>query len=337
MITIEQTDFRHAVEAAHRHGMVLPIEQTKEWADYQATVDGRSPWGVFIINRNGEFAAVVSFIEYRTHGYRYLRSLHGPAWSVRPDPATERETIDALSDAVRSLDHGIVFLRINTWHDAGTRPVLSTVPYDSTVIVDLTGGDEAILQRMKSRGRANVRKALRESPATCADETEQATRSFDEYYGVMVDTAARDGFTPAPMSDYAEMLRVLGPEHCRLFAGRIDGKVVNWCLVTINDNHAVYYYGCMSSAVRRMRVPDKLFYHIFCTLGARGIDSLDMMGIGSDFSPSLMSLNQFKTKFANDITRVAPDRDVPVRRTFYALLTLMKRTRTRLRRTKSSR
>ena len=47
-------------------------------------------------------------------------------------------------------------------------PRAVTVPYDQTVIVDLTGGDDKILERMVARGRQNVRKALRESPATCA-------------------------------------------------------------------------------------------------------------------------------------------------------------------------
>ena len=46
------------------------------------------------------------------------------------------------------------------------------------------------------------------------DETEQASKSFDEYYGVMVDTGKRDGFAPAPKQDYEDMIQELGPEHC---------------------------------------------------------------------------------------------------------------------------
>ena len=54
-----------------------------------------------------------------------------------------------------------------------------------TVVIDVTGGDEEILSRMKPRGRRDVRKALREAPVTCADETEQATADFSEYYAIM--------------------------------------------------------------------------------------------------------------------------------------------------------
>mgnify|MGYP000402845808 CR=1 FL=1 len=75
-----------------------------------------------------------------------------------------------------------MFLRIDLWNFEGSFPVLSTVPYNETVYVDITGGDEAILTRMKKRGRRDVRKALRESPAVCADETAQAMADFSEYY-----------------------------------------------------------------------------------------------------------------------------------------------------------
>jgi hypothetical protein len=40
-------------------------------------------------------------------------------------------------------------------------------------------------------------------------------------------------------------------------------------------------------------------------------------------------LNEFKTKFSKEVTPVAPDRDVPVRKTTYALLHKVKDVRTR--------
>ena len=46
----------------------------------------------------------------------------------------------------------------------------------------------------------------------------------------------------------------------------------------------------------------------------------DMMGIGSDFAPSLLGLNEFKCKFTKETAEVAPSREIPVRRGFYALL-----------------
>lgn len=303
-------------------GAAVPIEQTVAWARYQETIEGRSTWGFVAFSRDGADVAYLSLTDYETHGYHYLRAHHGPVWCDLPDEAQEREALEALVAYVRERDRRPVFLRLSIVHDLDLcEPVLSSIPYDTTVLVDLRGGDEEILANMKARGRRDVRKALREAPVSCADETERAMGSFAEYYEIMVETAQRDGFAPAPLSDYEDMLSLLGPQHCRVFAGRLeDGTVATWSICTISGEHATYYYAASRSDTMRLNVTDKLFYFACCELGRRGCVDFDLMGIGSDFSPALKSLNTFKTKFAKDVCRVAPDRDVPLRGTFYRSL-----------------
>ncbi|PLS25850.1 peptidoglycan bridge formation protein FemAB, partial [Bifidobacterium imperatoris] len=218
MLTVARTSFQEIEEEAAGCDIVLPIEQSARWAHYQNTIEGRRLWGPLMVLDGDVPVAMLSLIEYRTHGYRYLRSMHGPVWTVLPNPALERSVVGSLASFVRHEDPGIVFLRLDTWSSAGALPVLSTVPYDWTVVIDVTGGDEAILSRMKRRGRRDVRKALRECPASVADETGPAMSDFSEYYDVMLETGERDGFKPAPLKDYLDMIEALGPEHCRVFA-----------------------------------------------------------------------------------------------------------------------
>ena len=310
----------------------LPIEQTATWAAYQATIEGRTPWGCVALEEDDRTLALISLIDYETHGYHYLRANHAPVWAEQPSEATEAAAIDALAAFVRGRDRKQKFMRISILHElASTTPVLSGIPYDNTVVIDVTGGDEEILARMKPRGRRDVRKALRESPVTCADETDRAAADFSEYYAVMVETAQRDGFSPAPQSDYEDMIRLLGPDHCRVFAGRDEkGRVVTWSIVTINGTRAVRYYGASLNETMRQHVTDKLVYFECCDLGAnKGCLDYDMMAIGSDFSPKLLGLNEFKTKFTKQVTAVAPDRDVPLHKTFYKALTAAKNLRDR--------
>lgn len=309
-------------DEASRLGLSLPIEQTGAWARLEETIDGRTPWGALRFDRDGEPMAFISLFDYQTHGYHYLRAMHGPVWVTEPEPADEQEMINALRAYLRKRDRKQVFVRLSVKAELPSCcPVLSTVPYNQTVVIDLEGGEEDILSRMKTRGRRDVRKALRESPATYADETEQAAASFAEYYDVMVETAQRDGFTPAPASDYENMIRILGPEHCRVFAGRIDGRVVTWTIATVSGNHAVRYYGASRADVpSRNFVTDGLIFFECCTLSEQGIVSYDQMGIGNDFAPSLKGLNTFKTKFSKEITDVAPNRDLPLRSHVYGLL-----------------
>lgn len=307
---------------AQERGLLLPLEQTEAWARLEETIPGRSRWGTFRVERDGETVAFVALFDYLTHGYHYLRSAHGPAWIQPPSPDDERAFLDALHDFVRARDHKQVFVRLAVAAELpACRPTLSTIPYNQTVVIDIEGDQEAILSRMKPRGRRDVRKSLRESPATYADETEQATQSFDEYYEVMLDTAARDGFVPAPQASYENMIRILGPEHCRVFAGRVEGKVASWSIITINGTHAVRYYGASRTDVpARNRITDALVLFEACTLSERGLLTFDMMGIGNDFAPSLKGLNVFKCKFSKEVQDVAPDRDLPLRGVMYASL-----------------
>ena len=161
--------------------------------------------------------------------------------------------------------------------------------------------------------------------------TDKALTDFSEYYDVMVETGQRDGFTPAPMSDYSDMIGALGADHCRVFAARIEDRVVAWSIVTVNGTHAVRYYAGMRNEVMRLHVTDKLLYSECCILGSQGITEYDLMGIGSDFAPSLKGLNEFKCKFTEEITPVAPARDVPIKKVFYKTLQTVQGVRKALR------
>ena len=332
MISVEKTSFEECDRLASEAGVTLPIEQTEVWAGFQKDIPGREPWGVLVAKRGDEPVAVLLLIDMETHGYHYLRSMHGPVWLAgRPEQALERDVVKAIVDFVHAEDKRQAFVRLDVWFGDDYDTVLSTVPYDQTVVIDVTGGDEEILKRMKRRGRRDVRKALRECPATSADETAQALGDFSEYYDVMVETGKRDGFTPAPITDYSDMIGALGADHCRVFAARIDDRVVAWSIVTVNGTHAVRYYAGMRNEVMRLHVTDKLLYNECCMLGSQGITEYDLMGIGSDFAPSLKGLNEFKCKFTDEITPVAAGHDMPIKKAFYRSLKVAKSVKDALR------
>lgn len=93
-----------------------------------------------------------------------------------------------------------------------------------------------------------------------------------------------------------------------------------WSIVTVKGSYAVRYYAAMCDAAMRIHVTDRLLHAECCMLGSQGITDYDLMGIGSDFAPSLKGLNAFKTKFTETITPVAPARDVPLKKVFYKTL-----------------
>lgn len=321
---LRELTFQRFEERAAELGVRLPIEQTEAWARLEETIDGRSHWGCFEVTDEGSTVALVSLTDLLTHGYHYLRANHAPVWvdEAGRTPERERELLGALSSYVRRRDGRQLFVRLAVAAELPeTSPTLSGVPYDRTVVIDLSGGGDEILARMKPRGRRDVRKALREAPVTCADETELASVSFEEYYEVMRETAERDGFAPAPLSDYQDMVRILGPAHCRVFAGRDEtGAVVTWSMVTVAGTRATRYYAGSRSGRALKNATDKLLYFECCELSRQGCADYDLMGIGSEFSPSIMGLNEFKTKFCKGVVEVAPDRDLPLRPRLYGAL-----------------
>lgn len=334
MISFREIDCERLEEEVRSAGLVLPIEQTGEWAAYEDSREGRTPWGVLRAERDGEPVAWMLLVDYETHRYHYLSSHHGPIWAEEPSAEQEEELLSALVEYVRGKDKRIWFIRLAVAHELPiTRPVLSTVPYDTTIHVDIAGKDqEEIIASMKKRGRRDVRKALRESPIICSEETEKGRENFDEYHAVMVETGERDGFVPAPSEAYRDFLRALGGDHSRLYVGRLeDGTITNWSIETISGTYATHYYAAMRSDFMRNFVADRLLIHVLSDLAKDGVETVDLMGIGSDFSPSLMGLNTFKTKYSENTVAVAPDRDVPVNTVAYGALQAAKKARSLIR------
>ena len=104
MITIERVTPQTLEKEAAANGIDLPIEQTAVWADFQSGVAGRAPWGSLLIRDNDTLVAVISLIDMETHGYHYLRSVHGPAWKTKPSEAQEQAMSKALADFVTLRD-----------------------------------------------------------------------------------------------------------------------------------------------------------------------------------------------------------------------------------------
>ena len=326
MFNVSELTAEEFMSCARNAGMILPIEQTNLWSDLGSRITGCSPWGYLRIDLDGELLGLIMFVDYLTHGYHYLRAHHAPVWVRELDAATEKDALIALRKFVAKKDHRQVFMRLAVKHESEiTSPCLSMLPYDTTVIVDLSEDPEENLAQMKQRGRRDVRKALRESPATICDETQQACENFADYYELMVETAKRDGFHAGPLSDFENMIRLLSPDHIRVFAARIEGELVAWDLYTINDGVAVRYYAASKTGSGKHLVVDKMIYEAMAPLATAGCSKLDHMGIGSDFAPETRNLNMFKTKFTKaDPVMIAPDRDIAIKQGFYGTLKRMK-------------
>ena len=292
----------------------LPLEQTSAWEVFDWAVGGRLPWRKLVWLVDGEPRAFLTATKMRGRGFTYLWAKHGPVWAG-PTPSAREEAAfrSDLVRVVRSIEPEVDFVRLHAHHRAGDlRELLQSVTYDRTVVLDLRKDADALLASMKKRGRRDVRKAMRDESLVAADETENAHAVFSELYELLVETGERDSFGILPQETYEAMLVGLGPEHCRLYTVRREGRPLCWGIVTTTASQATYYYAASNDEGRKAGAPDLLVFAMARFLRERGIESFDLMGIDSERAPQLAGVRGFKTKFSEEIAEVPGAWDVPV-------------------------
>ena len=301
----------------------LPIEQTRQWADLDSVTGDREVGAYFVARRKADTVAVMYATKMKSSGIQYLWARNGPVWVNEPSDAEEDELLTALRHTVRKEFPLAAFLRLHSRPEAeGTRPIISTITFDATVVLDLEGDDEQILSKFKSRGRRDVRKSMRESSLEVRDETENALADFSPYYEVMQETAKRDGFFPPEKHYFESILKSLGRDRSMIVAARAGDELGAWSLLTMSDGGAQRMYAATNELGLQERANDLMVYKEALLVRDKGCTTFDLMGIGSDLSPSLLSLNEFKTKFSNEIKQVRPARDLALHRSVTALLSL---------------
>ena len=318
IIPLHPTEFTARAAAAR---VDLPLEQSQAWDRYDEAVDGRSPFGRYVWQVDGEDRAFLSLTALTGRGFKYLWAKEGPVWTGAPS-AREEEYFHKDLKKILKPNKSFAFVRLHAHHTSSRlHELLQSIPFDRTVILDLTMDSDALMASMKKRGRRDVRKSLRNESLVPQEETGRSLEIFDELYELLKETGDRDGFGIAPKSSYTTMLSSLGPEHARLFTVRQENSVLCWGIVTVNGPLATYYYAASNAAGRKAGAPDLLVWFMTETLRESGVRTFDLMGIDSERAPQLAGVRGFKTKFSEEITEVPGAWDLPLNRLWYASLT----------------
>lgn len=319
IVSLPPEEFMSRAAAA---GVALPLEQSAAWDRYDVASPGRTPYGRYAWQVDGEDRAFISLTAFSGRGFRYLWAKEGPVWTEEPTARYEERFQSDLMAALKK-DRRYAFVRLHAHHRSSRlHELLQSIPFDRTVILDLSLSSEDLLASMKKRGRRDVRKSLRNEDLVASEETARAEQVFDELYDLLKETGDRDGFGIAPKSSYLRMLSSLGPEHARLFTVRAHGEPYCWGIVTVNGPRATYYYAASSAAGRKAGAPDLLVWHMTETLRDAGVTTFDLMGIDSERAPQLAGVRGFKTKFSEKIAEVPGAWDLPLQPVVYHGLTL---------------
>ncbi|MDR3324650.1 MAG: peptidoglycan bridge formation glycyltransferase FemA/FemB family protein [Spirochaetaceae bacterium] len=257
-----------------------------------------------------------------------------------------------LSDAERSaalpllaaalqplLPRDAVFIRFDPpWRGGeGSRPfpepfvrAAADIQAPDTALVDLCAGEEAILSRMKSKCRYNVRLGGRKVAVRQADEA-----GLDDFYRLLRETARRDGIALHEEAYYRRLFacaRASG-ETLRLYLAYGEGQPVAGVVVLFRGQVATYLYGASSGRHRGLMAPHALQWQAMRDAKAAGAVAYDLFGIPPDADPAhpMAGLHRFKTGFGGVVVHRAGSWDYPVKPILYALFRRVERLRKRAR------
>jgi lipid II:glycine glycyltransferase (peptidoglycan interpeptide bridge formation enzyme) len=224
----------------------------------------------------------------------------GPAAAPGDTPAW-RAAAQALEEAARQSSAASITVEPNAWYDE--RPTLAvelgdrwrsaaTVQPEHTAVVDLTDGEEAVLARMKPKGRYNIRLAAKrgvtvETPADPGHAAHELAR-------LCAETARRQGINLPSAAYFERALRCLPT--ARVHLATVDGEAVSGVLVAHFAGEMVYLYGGSETRHRERQPSSALHFHVIREALAAGCERYDLWGIPPSADPGhpWHGLRQFK-------------------------------------------
>jgi peptidoglycan pentaglycine glycine transferase (the first glycine) len=121
-----------------------------------------------------------------------------------------------------------------------------------SLIVNLAGSEEEMLDRMKQKTRYNIHLAQRKG--ICVSESENVA----DFYRLMQQTGIRDGFGVHSLEYYCQCYQLFSTSgKCILLQAEYGGRVLAGIMAFYNGQRAWYFYGA-SSDEERNRMPTYL-------------------------------------------------------------------------------
>ena len=165
-----------------------------------------------------------------------------------------------------------------TYKEAGFVRGRSSLQPSRTVKVPLLPDDE-LLAQMHQKNRYNVRLAVRRGVEI--ERVPASAGTVDEFYGLLGETAARNGFGVHERWYYDRFLSLFG-EDAALFFARANGTTAATGIASRFGDQGVYMYGASSTENRADGAAFLLQYEAMRWARDRGAATYDLWGIPAE-------------------------------------------------------
>ncbi len=306
-------DAFETIASAHP-GVVIPLEQTPQWADFERSL-GREPYGLWAYyDDDGAPAVLMSLLRVRRRFRESLVAINGPVWLGDRSPDAElrlMRTVQAQFD--EDVDTDPLYVRMQVKHpQAPADGPIEHGWYEREIVVDLTPSEDAIFKSFRPNARNSIRRAERSGVEIRTIERPEWVDVFRrDLYPILQETAERDGFASFGAEYYEKLLDQLG-DYLRLMVAYVEGRAVSWLITTEYRGYSVYYFAGSTHDARKTFAPYLLLWEAFKQLKAAGNTACGLTGIVSENYPQLVNVTTFKRNFSKNVVEIPTTYDIPL-------------------------
>ena len=198
-------------------------------------------------------------------------------------------------------------------------------PPDST-LVDLTGTEEEILEKMHSKWRYNIRLSERKCVTIhrYLGNDINLSEKLDKFYELTKITNARDGNASHAKSYYLDLIKSSAEEISKgrdvpvisLYIAEHEGEEIASIMTLFSHDEAIYLYGASSNNKRNLMPNHLLQWTAMKDAKAYGSKYYDMYGMppeGKDENHPMHGLYMFKANFGGKNIHRTGSWDVPLK------------------------
>jgi len=275
--------------------------------------------------RAGERLAAGALVLYRRLplGFQLAYIPKGPLLDPQ-DEAACRALLYALHQRCRARRAVMLKIEPEQWEETGdvpwTRvlqtqygfvPSLQSIQPRRTILVDLLGDEAAILERMKSKTRYNIRLAERKGVRV----HEGGTEDLAAFTHLMATTSERNAFGVHTPAYYERAYAAFAPhDMVRLFVATFEGQPIAGIMVFACGCRSWYAYGASGNEHRNKMPTYAVQWAAIQWARARGCRSYDLYGVPDEDeetleagfearSDGLWGVYRFKRGFGGQVVR----------------------------------
>ena len=187
------------------------------------------------------------------------------------------------------------------------------IQHQATMVVDIRGGDQAMM-RFKESTRRNIRAGAR---AGITVEASEASAAMDTFYELLRETAEREQFAIRSLTYYQDLLALFRERgQVAVYLARLGDRVLAGAVMLFYGPRLVYLYGGTRADAKDVKPGYLLHWRAIEDAQRRGCTTYDMWGVPLEPKPEERGYGYyvFKSRFNGEHVRFIGLYDLPVKR-----------------------